>query len=152
VSFSGRLQIFEQPYSIIRAISPSPVLQRQQPQAGRMVSLMLRGTAVKKLAIAITVGLIGTPAFAADTAVKAPPPVPAPVYNWTARYVGGNVGDGWGDARTNIVGNGTNTIDPGGPFATLLSQPATFAGSHSEGLEGIIGGGQAGHNYQVNPR
>jgi len=35
---------------------------------------------MKKLAIIITVaGLIGTPASAADMAVKAPPPAPAPV-------------------------------------------------------------------------
>jgi len=35
-------------------------------------------------------GLIGTPALAADMALKAPPPPAAvPVYNWTGFYVGG---------------------------------------------------------------
>jgi hypothetical protein len=43
---------------------------------------------MKKLAIVIAaIALIGTPAFAADMAVKmpvkAPPPLPASVYSWT---------------------------------------------------------------------
>jgi opacity protein-like surface antigen len=51
---------------------------------------------MKKLACAIGVAaLIGTPAFAADMPVKAPPaPPPAPIYNWNGWYVGGNVGGG----------------------------------------------------------
>jgi hypothetical protein len=42
--------------------------------------------------IAAIAALIGAPAFAADMAVKAPPPAPAPVYSWTGWYVGGNLG------------------------------------------------------------
>jgi outer membrane immunogenic protein len=39
---------------------------------------------LKRLATAIaTIALLGTPAFAADMAVKAPPPAPAPVPTWT---------------------------------------------------------------------
>ena len=30
--------------------------------------------------------------------------------------------------------------------------PATFAGSHTDGLTGVIGGGQLGYNYQVGPQ
>ncbi len=42
---------------------------------------------MKLLATAIAVaGLVGTPAFAADMAVKAPPPLPEPVYSWTGFY------------------------------------------------------------------
>jgi hypothetical protein len=53
---------------------------------------------MKRLASAIVaIGLIGTPVFAADMAVKAPPsPPPAPVYNWTVFYVSGNVGASFG--------------------------------------------------------
>ena len=48
------------------------------------------GAAMKKLATAIAaIALIGTPAFAADMAVKAPPPAPAPVpvFSWTGFYI-----------------------------------------------------------------
>jgi hypothetical protein len=39
---------------------------------------------MKTLALCtIAIALIGTPAVAADMAVKAPPPAPAPVYSWT---------------------------------------------------------------------
>ena len=51
-----------------------------------------------------TLGLVAmvAPAFAADlparTYTKAPPPVmPAPIYDWTGFYIGGNAG--WGDAH-----------------------------------------------------
>ena len=53
---------------------------------------------MKRLATAIAaIALIGTPAFAADmavkTPVKAPPPAPvAPVVNWIGYYIGGNLG------------------------------------------------------------
>jgi outer membrane immunogenic protein len=44
---------------------------------------------MKKLATVIAaIALIGTPAFAADMAVKAPPPAPAPVPTWTGFYGG----------------------------------------------------------------
>ena len=51
-----------------------------------------------------TVGLLalgmGAPASAADMAVKAPPPapLPAPIYNWTGFYIGGN--GGWGQSHS----------------------------------------------------
>jgi opacity protein-like surface antigen len=38
--------------------------------------------------------LIGTPALAADMAVKAPPPAPAPIYSWAGFYLGVNGGGG----------------------------------------------------------
>ena len=59
---------------------------------------------MKKLATAIAaIALIGTPAFAADMAVKAPPsPPPAPVYNWTGWYVGVNAGASMGNANTDV--------------------------------------------------
>jgi opacity protein-like surface antigen len=58
---------------------------------------------MKKPATAIAaIALIGTPAFAADMAVKAPPPPPAPVYSWTGWYVGGNIGYSRGKADTDF--------------------------------------------------
>ena len=51
-----------------------------------------------------TLGLVAmaAPAFAADlparTYTKAPPPMmPAPIYDWTGFYIGGNAG--WGEAH-----------------------------------------------------
>src|SRR5580704_3725486 len=72
-------------------------------------------------------------ASAADLALKAPPP-PAPVYSWTGWYVGLNLGGSFGRA-------GDTTTFGAGP--TLLS-------STSSRLDGVIGGGQIGYNWQVN--
>jgi outer membrane immunogenic protein len=55
---------------------------------------------MKRLATAIAaIALIGTPASAADMAVKAPPPAPplAPVSTWAGWYIGLNAGGGWGN-------------------------------------------------------
>jgi outer membrane immunogenic protein len=49
------------------------------------------------IGIAVIAALIGTPALAADMAVKAPAP-PAPVYSWTGFYVGLNGGYGRNDS------------------------------------------------------
>lgn len=95
---------------------------------------------MKRLATAIAaIGLIGTPAFAADMAVKAPPPAPAPIYNWTGWYVGGNIGFGWGDADTSYT-----PLPTAVGFGDLL--PTTL-GLHPDG---VIGGIQAGYNWQIN--
>jgi outer membrane immunogenic protein len=65
---------------------------------------MFSGAVMKKLATAIAViALIGTPAFAADIPVKAPPsPPPAPVYSWTGFYAGMNAGWSWGKQDTTV--------------------------------------------------
>ena len=107
---------------------------------------------MKKLATAIAaIALIGTPAFAADMAVKAPPPPPsAPVYSWTGWYVGGNVGYGWGDARTDIAGTATSFSEP--TFFGGFPSNFAFAGSNMAALHGVIGGGQVGYNFQFATR
>ena len=56
---------------------------------------------MKKLLLS-TVGLLAlgafSPVFAADMAVKAPPPAPLPaIYNWSGFYVGAN--GGWGSSH-----------------------------------------------------
>ena len=81
------------------------------------------------------VGLIGTPAFAADMAVKAPPPrpAPAPVYSWTGWYVGAHIGYGWDREDPSIVICHC-VVDPPVPFDA----------------KDILGGLQAGFNYQFN--
>jgi outer membrane immunogenic protein len=98
---------------------------------------------------AAIIALIGTPAFAADMAVKAPAPVPAPVYNWTGWYAGVNAGASFGHAKT----------DFNAPLTTIVSSISAasgifttdFAGSDSEYPDGFIGGGQIGYNWQFSP-
>jgi outer membrane immunogenic protein len=102
---------------------------------------------MKKLATCLiaSIGLIGTPAFAADMGVPAAPP-PAPVYNWTGWYVGVNAGASMGTVKTDFNrGPVTVTIDghPGSSPSLDLS--------NTESPDGFIGGGQIGYNYQLSP-
>jgi outer membrane immunogenic protein len=84
-------------------------------------------------------------AAAADMAVKAPPPASAPAYSWTGFYVGGNAGYGWkGDPAVSFAPNdrltSNNTCGGGNcPPSALF------------GIDGALGGVQAGYNLQVNP-
>ncbi len=93
-----------------------------------------------KFIVAVFVGLLGTTsASAADLAphvyTKAPVLVD-PGYNWSGFYIGGNVGYSWGRSNdTSSFGNGAGT--------TLFS---SRGGSN---LDGVVGGGQAGYNWQV---
>ncbi|MDE2376533.1 MAG: porin family protein, partial [Bradyrhizobium sp.] len=90
--------------------------------------------------MAAALSLFASGAMAADLAarpyVKAPP-VAAAVYGWTGFYVGGNVGYSWGRARN------TETISN---FATGA---ALFTGTSSNDVNGVIGGGQIGYNWQM---
>ncbi len=90
------------------------------------------------IGIAAIAVLIGTPALAADMAVKAPPPPPAPVYSWTGWYVGGNVGYGPGTASNNL------SFLQGTPPAA-----AAFGATDSVKVSGANGGVQAGYNWQL---
>jgi outer membrane immunogenic protein len=93
-----------------------------------------------KFPVAVLIALFGaTSAFAADlparTYTKAPVYVD-PGYNWTGFYIGGNVGYSWGrSSDTSTLTNGAG--------ATL------FASGGSSNLDGVIGGGQIGYNWQV---
>jgi outer membrane immunogenic protein len=65
-----------------------------------------------------------TSVLAADLPVKAPAPfAPAPVATWTGFYIGANLGYGWADASVEGIDTGS--------------------------LDGVIGGGQLGYNWQV---
>jgi outer membrane immunogenic protein len=95
---------------------------------------MHRLLAASVAAVGLVVSL-GTLASAADMPVylKAPPPV----YNWTGFYIGGNVGYSWGNSSSTL---GLSDATTG---AGLSSTNTNFA------LDGIIGGGQIGYNYQI---
>jgi outer membrane immunogenic protein len=72
-------------------------------------------------------------AGAADMPVKAPPPAPAPVWSWTGFYVGANVGYGW--SQKTFV----NNFSP--PIGAVDATPNP---------SGVVGGLQAGYNFQIN--
>ena len=91
----------------------------------------------------ILVGAIGAvalslsaPASAADLAArpytKAPPPVVAPIYDWTGFYIGAN--GGWGQSRSCV------------DFVTAAGTFASGCGDRSGG----VAGGQIGYRWQAN--
>jgi outer membrane immunogenic protein len=83
--------------------------------------------------LALLALLIATPwssTKAADLPYKAPPPVPW--YDWTGFYIGLNGGYSWGNSSTNFTGAGVT------PFST------------SQSMDGWLGGGQIGYNWQYN--
>jgi outer membrane immunogenic protein len=99
------------------------------------------------ICIAAIAALIGTPALAADIAVKAPPAAPAPVYNWTGFYVGGNIGASFARLKTDFNAAPVTVNTTGGSFIVPgFAQPddELFPG-------GFIGGGQIGYNWQFSP-
>jgi outer membrane immunogenic protein len=95
--------------------------------------------AMKRLLLAgVALAVIGAPALGADMAVKAPvykAPVIA-LWSWTGPYIGGNGGYSWGRSRTDI------TLTDNVTGAVLASQSETL------NLNGAIGGGQIGYNWQ----
>jgi outer membrane immunogenic protein len=105
---------------------------------------VMKGT----ICIAAIAALIGTPALAADMAVKTPSPAPTPVYNWTGWYVGANLGASFGRAKTDFnVAPVTVTTLGGGPSINVPG----LAGSALTEPSGFIGGGQIGYNWQYSP-
>jgi outer membrane immunogenic protein len=97
---------------------------------------------MKRLFIGIAaIASLTTSAFAADLApaprtyAKAPVYVD-PGYNWTGFYVGGNIGYSWG--RSSDTSTVTNAAG-----AVLLTS------ADSSNLDGVVGGGQIGYNWQM---
>jgi outer membrane immunogenic protein len=97
---------------------------------------------MKRLFLATTafVVLAAGSAGAADMTARpayAPPP---PAYSsWSGFYIGGNVGYGWGQARDDATE--TTTVLGALARSTTISQ--------SQNMNGVIGGVQAGYNYQL---
>ena len=79
------------------------------------------------------------PVLAADLPARAPvykaPPPAVEVWSWSGFYIGANIGYSWGRSDTSV--NFTNGA------GTLL-----FASSNKFNLNGVIGGGQIGVNWQ----
>jgi outer membrane immunogenic protein len=79
----------------------------------------------KKLVLTAAMILTGSAAYAADMAVKAPPPAYAPVANWTGFYIGGEAGYVWG--RTDRV----TTLIP----TTISTRPDGFVAAAFGGYD-----------------
>lgn len=104
---------------------------------------------MKKLLIASAAlaALIGTPALAADMALKASPPPAPPPCVWCGWYVGANLGYGWG----RNTGNGYtafNDVDVGGVGGFFAAGGNVLPGVSPKG---VVGGGQIGYDWQVSP-
>src|SRR3974390_4788 len=78
--------------------------------------------------LAIGLSQFASAADMARPAYRAPMPPPAPIYNWTGCYVGGNIGGAWGNVDVTDVNTG-----------------ATVSPSNS----GFAGGVQIGCDYQM---
>jgi outer membrane immunogenic protein len=111
---------------------------------------------MKKIALglAILAGVAtGGPAIAADLPMKAPPPPPAVVYDWSGFYVGAQFGGKW-----NNDGWTTTCINAGGPPLGTCGSPLSlivFPGApdatagQSFTNSGFRWGFYGGYNYQV---
>ncbi len=82
------------------------------------------------LATVALVALATSSALAADMPLKAPPKMPAAVYNWTGFYMGANVGGSFGQQSTAWA-------IAGAPFGTASAK-----------MNGVLGGFQDGWNWQ----
>jgi outer membrane immunogenic protein len=102
--------------------------------------------------------LAATSAFAADLAPRMyakAPAVAVVVYDWTGFYIGGNAGYSWGREKTDGTVTGTQSVSvfrtagpdllPGFPVVTSL---AALPLSGRADVNGFIGGGQFGYNWQ----
>jgi outer membrane immunogenic protein len=96
------------------------------------------GVVMNKLLVT-TIGLVAlaaTPALSADMPVKYKAP-PVPIWSWTGCYIGGNVGAGWR--------RDTWTINQ---IAGPITGPTVVGVTDNWGDSQLVGGGQAGCNYQ----
>jgi len=78
--------------------------------------------------LAIGLSQFASAADMARPAYKAPMPPPAPIYNWTGCYIGGNIGGAWGNVDVTDVNTGA-TVSPNN--------------------SGFAGGVQVGCDYQM---
>jgi outer membrane immunogenic protein len=118
--------------------------------------LLLGGTMLAAVAVS-------APAMAADLPAPAYPSYKAPVvapalFSWTGFYIGGNLGYSFGRGDTDFTETTSGTSSSqvfrtNGPTAVgppaVVTLPAVTAGGSSRAdINGVIGGGQIGYNWQ----
>jgi outer membrane immunogenic protein len=102
----------------------------------------------KQMVIISLLALVATKATAADMPLKAPRLPPPPVYSWSGFYVGGNIGYSWG--RSNSDWNAFAPTNEGNTECSPTDLIAFCqAIRDSLKLNGMIGGLQAGYNWQT---
>jgi outer membrane immunogenic protein len=99
----------------------------------------MRSSIFKAIAASALAAMAATSAAsAADLAARpyTKAPVMEPIYNWTGFYIGGNVGYSWGrSSDTSTLTNGAGVV--------------LFTSGAGANMDGVIGGGQIGYNWQV---
>jgi outer membrane immunogenic protein len=99
----------------------------------------MRSSIFKAIAASALAAMVATSAAsAADLAARpyTKAPVLEPIYNWTGFYIGGNVGYSWGrSSDTSTLTNGAGAV--------------LFTSADRANMDGVIGGGQIGYNWQV---
>jgi len=113
------------------------------------------------IALSAFVAIAGiSSASAADLAARPytkAPVIVEPGYNWSGFYIGGNVGYSWGRERTDGTLAGTQSVSvfrtgpppfllPGFPVTTALATQSLIGRAD---MNGVIGGGQIGYNWQA---
>lgn len=102
-------------------------------------------TSVAALALAFSAGS----AFAADLpSHKSPPAAYAPMFAWTGFYAGVNIGYGFGNGDPSTGYQSFSGLQFG---PVLLAFPGGAVWNAPTNLEGVIGGGQIGANFQFSP-
>jgi outer membrane immunogenic protein len=91
--------------------------------------------------------LVATSASAADLPVYTKAPAVAAVYDWTGFYIGTNLGYSWGRGSTNGTATGTQTVTSN--LAPTTVTPVSGLLSGRADVNGFIGGGQLGYNWQA---
>ena len=102
---------------------------------------MCVGGAVKKVLFASAVFLAALGAQSPGAVMAKP--LAEPAYSWAGCYGGGNIGYSWGRAKATTAADPVTLF---GPFTI----PA-MSSSASNDLDGVIGGGQVGCNWQPDP-
>jgi outer membrane immunogenic protein len=101
------------------------------------------------VAAGLALALVAGTAIAADLPSRKEPPLlpppPAPVFTWTGLYGGVNVGYGFN------AGGSWRGVQTGGSFVAPVLGPAVGGWYQPTDLNGVLGGGQIGYNYQFSP-
>jgi len=107
-------------------------------------------------AASVALALVAGSAFAADLPSRKEAPVyvpPPPSFSWNGLYGGINIGYGFGAGGQEYGGIGY--ISPGTVPGNFDVPPVAFPGGSALGgtsnLNGVLGGGQVGYNWQFSP-